>query len=73
MMLTIKEVQVHLVVSEYREDIDLEFRWLNSPPPEMVNKWKVYEKMGRRADNMEVNEDTFKEYLHDDEKGTHRI
>lgn len=42
MMVTIKEVQVHLLLNEYREDLDLEFRWLNNPPEEMVNKWKLY-------------------------------
>lgn len=73
MMVTIKEVQVHMLVNEYREDLDLEFRWLNSPPPEMVNKWKIYRKMSRRSGNIEVNEDSFKEYQHDDEKGTHRV
>lgn len=55
-----------MLLSEYREDLDLEFRWLNSPPTEMVNKWKLYDKMGRRSANINVNEETFKTYDHKD-------
>ena len=47
LLVVIKEVQVHFLLEEYRYDLDLEFRWLNQPPPEMVNKWKLYEKMKR--------------------------
>lgn len=61
-LVTVKEVQVHMIAEEYREDLDLEFRWLNPPPEEMVNKWKFYEKHGKRSGNMEINEDTFKSY-----------
>ena len=64
MMVCVKEVQVHMILHDYREDLDLEFRWLNRPPPEMVNKWKIYEKMGRRSQNLEVNDETFKTYTH---------
>lgn len=59
-MVCIKEIQVHMILEEYREDLDLEFRWLNNPPQEMINKWKIYEKLGKRSANIEINEDTFK-------------
>jgi ribosomal silencing factor RsfS len=59
-MVTVKEIQVHLILDDYRTDLDLEFRWLNKPPEEMVNKWKIYEKLGRRSANLEVNDSTFK-------------
>lgn len=59
---------MHLILNEYREDLDLEFRWLNQPPQEMVNKWKLFDKMGRRSGNIEINEDTFKEYKHHDDR-----
>jgi hypothetical protein len=49
-----------MILDEYREDLDLEFRWLNPPPQEMINKWKLYNKMGRRSGNINVNDDTFK-------------
>jgi hypothetical protein len=38
-----------MILEEYRMDLDLEFRWLNNPPQEMVNKWKIYEKLGKRS------------------------
>lgn len=38
-----------MILEEYRVDLDLEFRWLNNPPLEMVNKWKIYEKLGKRS------------------------
>jgi ribosomal silencing factor RsfS len=41
-LVCVKEVQVNLILEEYREDLDLEFRWLNPPPEEMINKWKIY-------------------------------
>ena len=49
-----------MILDDYREDLDLEFRWLNPPPEEMINKWKIYGKLGRRSANLEVNDDTFK-------------
>lgn len=49
-----------MILEEYRTDLDLEFRWLNNPPQEMINKWKIYDKLGKRSANIEVNEDTFK-------------
>ena len=48
-MVVVKEIQVHMLLDEYREDLDLEFRWLNPPPLGMRKKWKVYEKLGRRG------------------------
>ena len=42
LLVVIKEVQVHFLLEEYRYDLDLEFRWLNPPPKEMINKWKLY-------------------------------
>lgn len=68
-LLTVKEIQVHMILHEYREDLDLEFRWLNPPPQEMVNKWKLYEKMGKHSENIQVDENTFREYkFYDDDK-----
>jgi len=32
MLVCIKEIQVHIILDEYRNDLDLEFRWLNPPP-----------------------------------------
>ncbi len=48
-MLTVKEIQVHMLLDEYRDDLDLEFRWLNKPPQEMINKWKIYQRLKRRS------------------------
>ena len=45
-----------MILDQYREELVLEFRWLNSPPEEMVNKWKLYEKLGRRSANINVDE-----------------
>ena len=59
-MVTVKEIQVHMILDQYREVLDLVFRWLNSPPEEMVNKWKMYQKLGKRSANIDVNEHTFK-------------
>jgi hypothetical protein len=53
-----------MILEEYRYDLDLEFRWLNNPPEEMVNKWKTYENLGKRSANLEVNDDTFRTYKH---------
>jgi ribosomal silencing factor RsfS len=59
LMITVKEVQVHLILDEYREELDLEFRWMNPPPPEMRKKWKTYENLKRRGQSLEVDEKTF--------------
>ena len=48
-LIVVKEVQVHMILSEYREELDLEFRWMNPPPPEMNKKWKIYEKLKRKG------------------------
>lgn len=67
-LVSVKEIQVHMILDEYRTDLDLEFRWLNPPPDEMVNKWMVYEKLGKRSANLDVNEESFKTYQHYDGK-----
>ena len=59
LLVVIKEVQVHFLLEEYRYDIDLEFRWLNPPPPEMHKKWKLYEKMKKRSDSIDHRTETF--------------
>ena len=59
LLVVIKEVQVHFLLEEYRYDLDLEFRWLNEPPPEMHKKWKLYEKMKRRSENIDHRTETF--------------
>ncbi len=51
---------MHFLLEEYRYELDLEFRWLNKPPEEMVNKWRVYEKLKKRSDGMDINDNTFK-------------
>ena len=60
LLVGVKDVQVHFLLQEFRYELDLEFRWLNRPPEEMVNKWRAYEKLKKRSDNLDVNEDTFK-------------
>jgi ribosomal silencing factor RsfS len=60
LLVGVKDVQVHFLLQEYRYELDLEFRWLNRPPEEMVNKWRVYEKLKKRSENLDVNEDSFK-------------
>ena len=50
---------MHIIVEEYREELDLEFRWLNKPPPEMNKKWAIYKKLKRRSNTLDVDETTF--------------
>jgi len=38
------------VLDEYREELDLEFRWLNPPPPEMRKKWQIYFELKKKGD-----------------------
>ena len=59
LMVVVKQVQVHFLLEEYRDELDLEFRWMNPPPIEMKKKWKMYHTAGRRGDNIEVNDETF--------------
>ena len=59
LMVVVKEVQVHLILEDFREELDLEFRWMNPPPPEMKKKWKIYEKLKRKGQSLEVDEKTF--------------
>lgn len=42
MMVCVKEVQVHMILESYRDELDLEFRWMNNPPQEMIDRWKLY-------------------------------
>ena len=65
-MVVVKDVQVHFILEEYRDDLDLEFRWMNEPPPEMRKKWSMYEKLKRKGQNLDVDEDTFA--IKDDEE-----
>jgi hypothetical protein len=60
LMVVVKDVQVHFILEEYRDELDLEFRWLNDPPIEMRKKWKMYEKMGKNGGNMDIDDDTFR-------------
>lgn len=48
-----------MILTEYREELDLEFRWMNPPPPEMNKKWKIYEKLKRKGQSLDVDENTF--------------
>ena len=48
-----------MLIEEYREELDLEFRWMNPPPPEMRKKWKLYHKLKRNGQSMDVDEETF--------------
>lgn len=36
-----------MILESYREELDLEYRWLNNPPEEMIQKWKMYQKLGK--------------------------
>ena len=67
LLVNVKDIQVHLILEEYREDLDIEFRWLNPPPVEMRKKWKVYEKLKRKGDTLKVDEDSFKITKEDEE------
>lgn len=59
LMVVVKEVQVHMVLDDYREELDLEFRWLNPPPKEMKKKWKMYHKLKKQGGSLDVDETTF--------------
>ena len=59
LLVVVKEVQVHLILEEVRHDLDMEFRWLNPPPPEMRKKWEVYRKLKKKGANLKVEADTF--------------
>ena len=58
-MVIVKQVQVHFIIHEHREELDLEFRWLNEPPKEMQKKWRLYERLKRRSDTLHVDDETF--------------
>ena len=38
LLVKVKDVQVHFLLEEYRYDIDLEFRWLNAVPEELIKE-----------------------------------
>ena len=59
LMIKVAEVQVHLILEEYREELDLEFRWMNPPPPEMRKKWRMYYQLKRSGQSLAVDEETF--------------
>ena len=46
-MIVVKDVAVHLVLNDYRHELDLEHRWLNPPPEEMTDAFHIYEKAGK--------------------------
>ena len=58
-MVLVKQVQVHFILDEYRDDLDLEFRWMNPPPPEMKKKWKIYERLKRKSQNVDIDPESF--------------
>ena len=60
LLVVVKDVQVHLLVDDYRYDLDLEFRWLNRPPPEMIAKYKQYVNLKKKSDNMPFDSDAFR-------------
>uniref|UniRef100_A0A7S3FUW0 Uncharacterized protein n=1 Tax=Strombidium rassoulzadegani TaxID=1082188 RepID=A0A7S3FUW0_9SPIT len=59
LLVTIKEVQVHFILADYRDELDLEFRWMNPPPPEMKKKWKMYQNLKKKGNSLQVDENTF--------------
>lgn len=56
LLVKVKDVAVHLLLDEYRYDLDLEHRWLNPPPDELLKEHKVYEKLKRQSDRLDPNE-----------------
>ena len=38
LLVKVKDVQVHFLLEEYRYDVDLEFRWLNAVPDELIKE-----------------------------------
>jgi ribosomal silencing factor RsfS len=59
LLVAIKEVQVHFLIEEYRDELNLEFRWMNPPPPEMHKKWSIYNKLKKKGQSLQVDETTF--------------
>ena len=60
LLVVVKDVQVHLLVDEYRYDLDLEYRWLNRPPPEMIAKFNMYRKLKKKSDSVPFDEEAFR-------------
>ena len=48
-----------MVLDDYRDELALEFRWLNPPPMEMRKKWKTYHTLKKQGGSLEVDETTF--------------
>ena len=59
MLVVCKDIQVHLVLADYRNELDLEFRWLNKPPEEIEHKRRTYEKMKKKGDQLDINNPAF--------------
>lgn len=59
LLVSVKDVQVHFLLEEYRYELDLEFRWLNKPPEPMINKWKMYQSLKKKSVHMHYDEETF--------------
>lgn len=49
-----------MITADYRYDLDLEFRWLNPPPQEMINKWHLYERLKKKSENLTHSDETFR-------------
>jgi hypothetical protein len=45
-----------MILDEYREELDLEFRWLNDHPKELLEKQKLIMKLGKKSANINWNE-----------------
>ena len=56
LLVTVKEVQVHMILHDYRYDLDIEFRWLNKPTEAMRAEQKEYDRLKRRSDQINPNE-----------------
>lgn len=56
LLVKVKDVQVHFLLEEYRYDVDLEFRWLNPVPDELVKEKDLYTKLKRRSDQINPHE-----------------
>jgi hypothetical protein len=60
LLVSVKDVQVHMIVDDYRYDLDLEFRWLNPPPPEMLAAFKMYNKLKKKSDGVPFDEEAWR-------------
>jgi ribosomal silencing factor RsfS len=62
LLVSVKDVQVHMIVDDYRYDLDLEFRWLNPPPPDMIAAYKMYNKLKKKSDGVPFDDAWTKEH-----------